>query len=55
MRENEKMKHKLQKIYSEARNSEMQVNRGGMNNKEALKIMFDLIGQLTTIMNEMVD
>ena len=50
----EKMLRTLSDIYKESRNTEIQVNRSGINNKEALKITLCLISDLTTIMSEML-
>ena len=55
MKSNEKQKRQLSQIYKEVRNTEMQLNRGGINHTEALKIAMCMIGSLTTVLNELLE
>ena len=55
MKSNEKKKRQLSEIYKEARNTEMQIHRGGINHTEALKIAMSMIGSLVTVLNELLE
>lgn len=49
------LKSMIKNVYQEARETEIQVHRGGITNTEGIKTALQGVSKLATILNEIVD